>query len=343
MTRIGVLTGGGDCPGLNAAIRAITVRANELGMEVYGIQRGWAGLLEADARPLGLDDVAEIHKEGGTMLYSSRTNPYKTEEGPAQAMEGFKKLGLDALIPIGGEDTLGVANKLTDIGLPCVAVPKTIDNDLSATDVTIGFNTAVTVATDSLDRVYTTMRSHQRVGVVEIMGRHAGWMAYIAGMAAGAQVVLVPEKPFDIEQVCKVFTDRKSRGKPYGLVACAEGAMIKGGNEALQTAERDDFGHVMLGGIGKTLAKEIEARTGIESRHTVLGHIQRGGTPTAFDRVLGTRLGYKAVELVNSKDYGKMVSLDGDEIVGKPLSEGVGTLKTVPDDRVQMIESFFGL
>jgi len=340
--KVGILTGGGDCPGLNAAIRAAVINAEKHGIEMVGIRKGWAGLLNAWGFPLGPNDVECMLKEGGTMLGSSRTNPYKTEGGEAQAREGFVKLGLDALIAIGGEDTLGVANKLSKAGMPTVAIPKTIDKDLSATDSTIGFNTAVTVATDAIDRVFTTMRSHERVGVVEIMGRHAGWMAYIAGIAGGANVILIPEEPFDIDEVCQVFVKRKERGKPYGVVAIAEGAMPKDAQEFVtSTDELDDFGHVRLGGIGKKLAKEIEKRTGIESRATVLGHIQRGGSPTVYDRVMGTKLGYKAIEMVVNREFGKLVAYRNEQAVAVPLEEAVGKLNTVSAEEYEMVKTFF--
>ena len=258
---IGILTGGGDCPGLNAAIRAVVVKAHHHGIRVMGIQRGWWGLLNAEAVLLTLDDVQDIHKEGGTILGSSRTNVYKTEDGPTKAMEGFRKLGIDALIAIGGEDTLGVAAKLTKAGMPTIALPKTIDKDLSATDTTIGFNTAVTIATDAIDRIHTTMRSHHRIGVVEIMGRHAGWMALMAGMASGAQAVLIPEEKFDLDEIAQIFIRRKEQGKDWGVIAVAEGAQptrLEG--FATQDDSLDSFGHVKLGGIGKKLAKEIEKR-----------------------------------------------------------------------------------
>jgi 6-phosphofructokinase 1 len=341
--KIGVLTGGGDCPGLNAAIRAIVIRGEELGHEIIGIQEGWKGLLEARGKRLTRDEVDAHFKEGGTMLFSSRTNPYKKEGGEGEAMEGFKKLGIDALIPIGGEDTLGVANKLTKAGMPCVAVPKTIDNDLSATDVTIGFNTAVSIAMDAIDRLHTTTRSHHRVSVVEIMGRHAGWMAYIAGLAGQAHVILIPEERFKVEDVCKVITDRRDAGKTYSIVAVAEGALPTEAKDFItKSNDVDEFGHVMLGGIGKALAKEIEKRTGMTARATVLGHTQRGGSPTVFDRILGLKLGYKAAEAVNDKKFGHMIALKGNDAVAVPLEDAVGKLKVVSKQEYDMAKSFFG-
>lgn len=341
--KIGVLTGGGDCPGLNAAIRAIVVRGEELGHEIIGIAEGWKGLLEARGRRLTRDEVDAAFKEGGTMLFSSRTNPYKRSDGERLALEGFKKMGLDALIPIGGEDTLGVANRLTKAGLPCVAVPKTIDNDLDATDVTIGFNTAVTIAMEAIDRLHTTTRSHHRVSVVEIMGRHAGWMTLIAGLAGAAHVILIPEERFDIEEVCAVIERRKKGGKGYSVVAVAEGAQPADAETFVTKSEkRDEFGHVMLGGIGDALAKEIGKRTGMSCRATVLGHTQRGGPPTVSDRILGLKLGYMAVETVDKNDWGKMIALRGNAAVPVPLKEGVGRLKTVPKADYTMARSFFG-
>jgi phosphofructokinase-like protein len=341
--RIGVLTGGGDCPGLNAAIRAIVVRGEELGHVIIGIQDGWKGLLEARGKRLTRDEVDAAFKEGGTMLFSSRTNPYKKDDGERLAMKGFEKLGIDALIPIGGEDTLGVASRLTKAGMPCVAVPKTIDNDLSATDVTIGFNTAVSIAMDAIDRLHTTTRSHHRVSVVEVMGRHAGWMTYIAGLAGGAHVVLIPEEKFDIEEVCEVIKGRKDRGKGYSVVAVAEGALPKDAEGFItKSKDVDEFGHVLLGGIGNALAKEIEKRTGITARATVLGHTQRGGRPSVFDRVLGLKLGYRAVEAVHNKDFGKMIALKGNDAVPVALDDAVGQLKVVSKKEYDMAKSFFG-
>ena len=341
--RIGVLTGGGDCPGLNAAIRAIVVRGQELGHEIIGIEEGWKGLLEGKGRKLSRDEADSFFKAGGTLLFTSRTNPYKKEGGEKAAMEGFKKLGLDALIPIGGEDTLGVAQKLTKVGLPCVAVPKTIDNDLSATDVTIGFDTAVSIAMDAIDRIHTTTWSHHRCAVVEVMGRHAGWMTFISGLAGGAHMILIPEEAFEIEEVCKIVSDRKAKGKGYTVIAVAEGAQPKDADKFTTKSDKlDEFGHVMLGGIGDALAKEIEQRTGVTTRATVLGHIQRGGTPTVYDRVLALKLGYAAVEAVSRKEFGKMIAMRGTKAVPVPLEEAVGKLKTVSKDEYRMARSFFG-
>ena len=341
---IGILTGGGDCPGLNAAIRAVVVKAHQLGIYVLGIQRGWWGLLNAEAKPLSLDDVEDIHKIGGTILGSSRTNVYKTEDGPEKAKEGFRTLGLDALIAIGGEDTLGVAAKLTLEGMPTIALPKTIDKDLSETDTTIGFNTAITIATDAIDRVHTTMRSHHRIGVVEIMGRHAGWMTLLAGMAGGAQAILIPEEEFDLNEIANIFIKRKKQGKDWGVIAIAEGALpteLEG--FVTQDDTLDSFGHVKLGGIGKKLANEIEKRTGIESRATVLGHIQRGGSPTVYDRILGTKLGVKAIEMILEGKFGHMAAVKGNDIVPVDVQEAVGKLNTVSKEEYEVAKTFFGL
>jgi len=341
---IGILTGGGDCPGLNAAIRAVVVKAHQYGIKVSGIQRGWWGLINAVAEPLSLEAVEDIHKIGGTILGSSRTNVYKVENGPQKAMEGFRKLGLDVLIAIGGEDTLGVAAKLTKEGLPAIALPKTIDKDLSATDTTIGFNTAITIATDAIDRVHTTMRSHHRIGVVEIMGRHAGWMTLMAGIAGGAQAILIPEQRFNMDEIANIFIERKKQGKDWGVIAVAEGALpteLEG--FVTQDNSVDAFGHVKLGGIAHKLAKEIEKRTGIEARATVLGHIQRGGSPTVYDRIIGTKLGVKGVEMALEGKFGYMAAVRGNDIVPVPLEEAVGKLNTVPPEEYEIARGFFGL
>lgn len=342
--KIGILTGGGDCPGLNAAIRGVVVKAHQHGIQVLGIQKGWWGLLNAEAKPLTLEDVEDIHKIGGTILGSSRTNVYSSEDGPERAMEGFRTLGINALVAIGGEDTLGVAAKLTQDGLPTIALPKTIDKDLSATDTTIGFNTAITIATDAIDRVHTTMRSHHRIGVVEIMGRHAGWMALMAGMAGGAQAILIPEVNFDLDEIAGIFIKRKAQGKDWGVIAIAEGAQPTDlENFVTQDDTLDSFGHVKLGGIAKKLAKEIEKRTGIESRATVLGHIQRGGSPTVYDRITGTKLGVKAVEMILAGQFGYMAAVRGNDIVPVDVQEAVGKLNTVSEEEYELARMFFGL
>lgn len=340
--RIGILTGGGDCPGLNAVIRAI-VRKGELvhGDELIGFLDGWRGVLEQSAKPLSVESMRGTLPRGGTVLGSSRTNPYKMENGPEDAKRAFDELSLDALIAIGGEDTLGVGNRLHGDGMPVVGVPKTIDNDLSGTELTFGFDTAVQICTDAIDRLHTTAESHDRVMVVEVMGRHAGHIALWSGIAGGATVTLIPEEPFDIDDVCASIKRRHARGRYASIVVVAEGASPKAGTLELVSGEKDEFGHVRLGGIGNLLADEIEARTGYDTRVTALGHVQRGGTPTAFDRVLATRYGIAAIDTVHERDFGKMVALRCGEIVRVPLSEAVGTLKTVDPAIYEVAKNFF--
>jgi 6-phosphofructokinase 1 len=343
MARVGVLTGGGDCPGLNAVIRGVVRKASQNKITVVGIKDGWKGLVQNISSEIAPDSVADILQKGGTILGTSRTNPYKKPEDVAKVIENYKKMKLDALIAIGGEDTLGVANKLNNEGkgVNVVAVPKTIDNDLSATDFTFGFNTAVQIATDAIDRLHTTAESHHRVMVVEIMGRHAGWITLYAGIAGGANIILIPEIKMDIDEICASLKRRQASGKLYSIVAVSEGASFKEGQFATQEKELDSFGHVRLGGIGEKLAGEIEKRTNIETRYTVLGHIQRGGTPCAFDRVLSTRFGVKAMELVLEKKFGFMVSLRGADVVAVPIQEGVGILKTVDMKLFEAAKTFF--
>lgn len=345
MERIGVLTGGGDCPGLNAVIRAIVVKASRNNIKVVGIKNGWKGLIKADTVDLTLRSVEDILWKGGTILGTSRTNPYKKPEDVKTAIDNYKKLKLDALIAIGGEDTLGVANKLNkeNKGVNVVGCPKTIDNDLSSTDYTFGFDTAVNIATEAVDRLRTTAESHHRVMVVEIMGRHAGWLALHTGIASGANVVLLPEFPIDMDEVCSVLSKRKSDGYEYSIVAVAEGAEIKSGQTVQKEKELDAFGHVRLGGIADNLAAEIEKRTGIETRSAVLGHIQRGGSPSAFDRVLGTRFGIKAFDLVTAGKFGYMASLKGVDVVEVPIQDAVGTLKTVDAKLYDFARTFLGV
>ena len=344
MERVGVLTGGGDCPGLNAVIRAVVKKALQNNITIVGIKNGWKGLIEGDAMELGLEEIAGILPKGGTILGTSRTNPYKNKGDVDKVIATYKKLKLDALIAIGGEDTLGVANKLfkENKGLNVVGVPKTIDNDLNATDYTFGFDTAVNVAMEAIDRLHTTAESHHRIMVVEIMGRHAGWIALHSGLAAGADVILIPEIPIDLDEVCAVLQKRHARGRLFSIVAVAEGAEFKEGQVVTKEEKLDAFGHVRLGGIAETLAEEIEKRTKFETRVTVLGHIQRGGSPTAFDRVLGTRFGVKAIELVMAGKFGYMASLAGTEIREVPIAEAVGKLKTVDPAFYEMARTFFG-
>jgi len=339
---VGVLTGGGDCPGLNPVIRAVTRRAIMAGIKVVGIRNGWKGLLLGDTLPLNLDAVSGILHRGGTILGTSRTNPYKKPEDAAKVIEHITTLHLDALIAIGGEDTLGVATKLTKDGQKIVGVPKTIDNDLSATDFTFGFDTAVNIAMEAIDRLHTTAESHHRIMVAEVMGRHAGWIATYAGIAGGADVILIPEEPIDLDAVCDLIKKRHARGKDFSIVVVAEGAQFKDKDLMTTESKLDEFGHVRLGGIGDSLGKLIEHRTGYETRVTVLGHIQRGGSPTAFDRVLGTRFGVRAVELVLEGKFGRMVSLQGSRIVDVPLEQGTGALKTVDKDLYNIAKIFFG-
>ena len=340
--RIGVLTGGGDCPGLNAVIRAVVRKGVEVhGHEFIGFRDGWRGPLEKHTMPLGVAETRGILPRGGTILGSSRTNLLKVEDGVEKVRRNLDELGVDALVVIGGEDTLGVATKLAAAGLNVVGVPKTIDNDLGATDYTFGFDTAVQIAVDAIDRLHTTAESHHRALIVEVMGRHAGWIALHSGLAGGANVILIPERPFDIDKVCAYVEARFARQFAPILVV-AEGAQPKEGTLALQTGDVDSFGHVRLGGIGQVLEREIQARTGYESRQTVLGHVQRGGTPTAFDRILATRFGLAAADCVNDGDSGKMVALQGTDIVRVPLEEATRELKTVPIERYAEAEVFFG-
>lgn len=343
MAKIGILTGGGDCPGLNPVIRAVVRKALLEGYEVTGIKNGWKGLIDNDTVALDIGAVSGILPKGGTILGTSRTNPYKNEGDLKKLKENFKKIGLDSLVAVGGEDTLGVAAKLIKDGIEnIVGVPKTIDNDLSATDYTFGFDTALNIATECIDRLHTTAESHHRIIVVEVMGRHAGWIAIESGIAGGADVILIPEIPIDMDEVCAVIKRRHSRGKTFSIVVVAEGAHFKEGSTVLQEQKLDSFGHVRLGGIAEILAQEIEKRTGYETRVSVLGHIQRGGTPTAFDRVLGTRLGVKAVELIKNKKFGRMVALSGIKIIDVPIEDAVKALKTVDMELYDIAKVFFG-
>jgi phosphofructokinase-like protein len=342
--RVGVLTGGGDCPGLNAVIRAIVRRGIDTrGHAIVGFRDGWRGPIENAYEELTIESTRGILPRGGTILRSSRTNPFKRDDGPELIRENMATLNLNGLIAIGGEDTLGAAARLHgEHGLPVLGVPKTIDNDLGGTDMTFGFDTAVQIATDAIDRLHTTAESHNRVMIVEVMGRHAGWIALHSGLAGGADVILIPERPFDIEEVCRLIRRRHSRGRFFSIVVVAEGALPKEGTmETVQGAE-DEFGHVRLGGIGQRLEHEIEARTGYESRATVLGHIQRGGTPTAFDRVLATRLGLAAVDAADEGQWGVMPALRGTRIQLVPLSEAVADLRTVPAEDYEAAATFFG-
>ncbi len=349
MMKIGILTGGGDCPGLNAAIRAIVRKAISSGYETIGIRNGWKGLMSLDIFPLDLNNISGILPRGGTILGTSRTNPYKHPDGEKRILENLENEKIDVVIAIGGEDTLSVAYKLHKAGVNIVGIPKTIDNDVRGTDYSIGFDTAVNIAMEAIDRVHTTAESHNRVAVVEVMGRHTGWIALYAGLAGGADVILIPEKPFDIDHVCRVIEKRHARGKNFSIVVVAEGAKFKveehvdkDGTLIVQDLRVDEFGHVRLGGIGNLVADQIEKRTGMEARATILGHIQRGGSPTAFDRILATRFGVKAIELIEERKFGVMTALQGSEIVEVELSEVVGGLKTVNPELFEIAEVFFG-
>jgi 6-phosphofructokinase 1 len=337
--RVGVLTGGGDCPGLNAVIRGLVRTGGRRGQEHVGLLGGWRGLLQGDTRPLGRDDVAGILTRGGTILGSSRTNPFKEEGGGERCARAFADLGLDALVAIGGEDTLGVARRLfADHGLKVVGVPKTIDNDLSGTDFTFGFWTAVQIATDAIDRLHTTAESHDRVIVVEVMGRHAGWIALESGLAGGAHAILIPEQPPSVEAVCARILERRERGRRYAIVVVSEGVVL---DEDSGSGDVDDFGHAQLAkvGVAEVLAERISEATGAEARPVVLGHVQRGGTPIAFDRVIASRFGERAAALVAEGGFGRMVALKGSRIEDVPLSEAVSELKTVPEDIWRKVEA----
>jgi 6-phosphofructokinase 1 len=347
--KIGVLTGGGDCPGLNAVIRAVVRKSLQYGHEVIGIREGWRGLLDNNYCKLDREAISGILHRGGTIIGTSRTNIYKVPNGEETVKKNMEANGIEALIAIGGEDTLGIASKLFNAGVKVVGVPKTIDNDLNATDYTFGFDTAVNIATEAIDRLHTTAEAHNRVMVVEVMGRHAGWIAIHSGIAGGADIILVPEKPFNIDNVCDVIKKRHESGKSFSIVVVSEGAKIqteeqtdKDGSFILSSLKKDAFGHVKLGGIGNVVAEEIEKRTGFETRATILGYIQRGGSPTAFDRVLATRYGVFAADLVNNGYWGKMAALRGKDIVAVDLADATGTLKTVDDDLLNVAETFFG-
>ena len=340
--QIGVLTGGGDCPGLNAVIRAVVRKGVEIhGHEFVGFRDGWRGPLEGDVIPLDVSRVRGILPRGGTILGSSRTNPYNADDGERRVLATMERLGLDGLIANGGDDTLGVAATLSATGLPIVGVPKTIDNDLSGTDYTCGFNTAVTIATEAIDRLHTTAESHHRVLIVEVMGRHSGWIAWHSGIAGGANVILIPERPFQIDEVCR-FIERRFASQYAPIVVVAEGALPVEGTAPRRLVEVDAFGHERLMGIGNYLEAEIAGRTGKEARATVLGHVQRGGSPTAFDRVLATRFGLHAVDALHQGCSGQMVALHGTNIDLVPLSEATSQLKLVPPELIAEAEVFFG-
>jgi phosphofructokinase-like protein len=339
---VGILTGGGDCPGLNAVIRAVVRRADAGGWQTVAVREGWRGLVEPRFEDLGPLQVSGILPRGGTIIGTSRTNPFKLENGVERVLRNFADRGLEALVVIGGEDTLGVAARLhTEHGIPVVGVPKTIDNDLSGTDYTFGFDTAVSIATEAIDRLHTTAESHNRVMVVEVMGRHTGWIAVMSGIAGGADVILVPEIPVDFKEVAESIRKRHARGKNFSIVVVSEGCELPGVADA---DERDQFGHVILAkrGVGEALGREIEQRTGFETRVTVLGHVQRGGSPTARDRVLATRFGLKAADLALAGEFGQMAALRGDDVVAVPLAEAPAELKVVPREWYEVARAFFG-
>jgi 6-phosphofructokinase 1 len=340
---IGILTGGGDCPGLNAVIRAVVRRAEQRGYKVLGVKNGWLGMVKGMAEPLTLFSVSGILPRGGTILGTSRTNPLKKEEDKKAVLANMKKLEMDYLIAVGGEDTLGVARHLAEEKVKVVGVPKTIDNDVEGTDQTFGFDTAVSIVTEAIDRLHTTAESHQRVMVVEVMGRHTGWIAVVGGLAGGADCILIPEHPMTIEDVAGIIKKRHSRGRLFSIVVVAEGFKLKE-SEGLVTKDQklDQFGHAQLGGIGEVIAKRLEKLTGYETRVTVLGHIQRGGSPTAFDRVLGTRYGVKAVDLIEEGKFGHMVALRGGKITDIPLGQAMRKLKHVDPELIDIAEIFYG-
>ncbi len=343
MVKIGVLSGGGDAPGINAVIRAVVRKGiQDYEYEVIGIRDGWSGLLEAKYVPLDMKAVSGILPRGGSILGTSRTNPFKTEEEAKRTVENAKKEGIDAFVVIGGDDTLSVAHKMSELGFKCVGVPKTIDNDLVGTDYTFGFNTAVSIATEALDRLHTTAETHHRVMILEVMGRYTGWIALEAGLAGGADMILIPEKPFDINEICDCIKKRLRRGRTFSIVVVAEGAKPKGGVEIVYSETTDEFGHIKLGGVGYYLGKEIEKCEKVETRVVVLGHLQRGGSPTAFDRVLATRFGVAAIDSVKEGEFDRMVALKGNKITSVPLKDVIGKRKPVDLSLYDIASVFFG-
>jgi len=342
--KVGILSGGGDAPGINAVLRAIVRKAiQNYGYDTFGIKDGWRGLVEGEFIPLDLKNISGMLPRGGSILGTSRTNPFKSEDGAKQILKNVSEHGVEAVIVIGGEDTLGVAYKLYEMGLPIVGVPKTIDNDLVGTDYTLGFQTAVAIACEALDRLQTTAEAHHRVMVLEVMGRHTGWIALETGIAGGADAILIPEKPFDIEEVCEYIRRRQERGRNFSLVVVAEGAKPKGGQEIVYSNGVDEFGHARLGGVGYYIGKEIEKRfENIDTRAVVLGHLQRGGSPIAFDRILATRFGIAAIDLVHEGRFGQMVAIQGNTMVSVPLKDVVGKRKTVDLKLYEIATTFFG-
>ncbi len=341
--KVGILSGGGDAPGINAVIRAVVRKGiQHYGYEIVGIKDGWSGLLEARFFPLDLEVTSGILPRGGSILGNSRTNPFKHDDGPNTILQNTQEAGIEAVVVIGGEDTISVAYNMGKLGLKCVSVPKTIDNDLAGTDYTFGFHTAVSIATEALDRLHTTAEAHRRVMILEVMGRYTGWIALGAGLAGGADVILIPEKSFDVDEVCEYIKSRQERGRYFSTIVVAEGTKPKGGEEIVYGKGVDEFGHVRFGGVGYYIGREIEKRTNTETRVVVLGHIQRGGSPTAFDRILAIRYGITAIDLVHQEKYGCMVAIRGNEIVSVPLKDVVGKRKTVDMELYNMARVFFG-
>ena len=347
--RLGVLTSGGDCPGLNAVIRAVVRKAiRDCDMEPIGLLRGWHGLLDGLAQPLGMEEVSGILPRGGTILRTSRVNPFRHDRGPERIMEHMEKFGLDGLVAIGGDDTMNVAARLhREFGLRVIGVPKTIDNDVWGTEYSFGFDTTVNIAVDAIDRIHTTAESHDRVMVIEVMGRDSGWIALYSGLAGGADMIIIPERPVTVEETCELIQRRHDRGKDFSIIVIAEGAEIRRPGRTrpsrkIASREADEFGHVRLGGVGQILAEEIEEQTGYETRVTTLGHILRGGSPSSFDRVLGSRFGVAATELAARGEYGNMVALQANRIVPVPLEEVEGKLRRVPDELYEVARPFFG-
>lgn len=341
--KVGILSGGGDAPGINAVIRAVVRKGiQNYGYEINGIRDGWQGLLNNELLPLDLTSVSGILPRGGSILGTSRTNPFKHEKGPERICENAHKAGIGALVVIGGDDTLSVASKMGEYGLKCVGVPKTIDNDIAGTDYTFGFNTAAAIATEALDRLHTTAETHQRVMILEVMGRNTGWIALEAGIAGGADIILIPEKPFTVKEICSHIKHRQKRGRNFSLVVVAEGAKPQGGAEIVYSEAVDEFGHIRLGGIGYYVGREIEKCMNIETRVVVLGHLQRGGSPTAFDRILATRFGIAAIDLIHNRKFGRMVAIQGNKMTSVALKDVVGKRKTVDLGLYDIAKVFFG-
>ena len=341
--KVAILSGGGDAPGINAVIRAVVRKAiQDYGYETVGVRDGWRGLVDGDFVPLDLMKTSGMLPRGGSILGTSRTNPFKQEGDPERILENARKMGIGAVVVIGGDDTLGVAHRMNELGLPCVGVPKTIDNDLACTDYTFGFQTAVSIACEALDRLHTTAESHHRVIILEVMGRYTGWIALEAGLAGGADAILIPEKPFKVDEVCEYIRRRQKRGRNFSLVVTAEGARPLGGEEIVYSSGTDEFGNVRLGGVGYFLGREIEKKMNIETRVVVLGHLQRGGSPIAFDRVLASRYGIAAIDLVDEGKFGLMVALQGNKIVSVPLKDVVGKRKKVDMKLYEIAKVFFG-